>query len=206
MENLVTLTYRSTHSFLVDFGRGKLMLDAGWVGSLPALKSQMRARRVDPAEIKFVLITHTHPDHAGLAQNIKLLSGARLLIHEIQIPFLPQLEASFKDKGGYEPIVIDGRDVVLPSQNRSVLQRLGIRGEVIETPGHSDDSVSLMLDSGLCFIGDLHLPQYAGDEAAAALARASWRKLLARRAQMFYPAHGHPFGASVVQRALAEPC
>ena len=203
-ENLVTLTYHATHYFLIDLGDGKLMVDAGWVGELATFKSQLRAYRIDPAEIKFVLLTHTHPDHAGLAQNIKQLSGARLLIHEKQIACLPQLAASFRGKGGYEPIVVDQRDVVLGAATRATLQLLGIRGEVIETPGHSDDSVALVLDSGPCFIGDLHLPQYASDEAAAALTRVSWQKLLARGAQMFYPAHGQPFPASVVQPALSE--
>ncbi len=180
------------------------MVDAGWVGSLPVLKSQLRAYRIDPSEIKFVLITHTHPDHAGLAQEIKQMAGARLLIHEKQIPFLLQLEASFKGKGGYVPIVVEPRDVVLTAANRPVLERLGIRGEVLETPGHSDDSVSLVLDSGLCFIGDLHLPQYASDEAAALLSRASWQKLLDHRVQVFYPAHGEPLEAEVVDRALSS--
>lgn len=204
MENLVTLTHRSTHTFLIEFGAGNLMVDAGWAGSLPVLKSQLRSYRIDPSEIKFVLITHTHPDHAGLAQEIKQMSGARLMIHAIQIPCLPQLEASFRAKGGYTPIVVEPDDVVLTAANRPVLKQLGIRGEVIETPGHSDDSVSLVLDSGLCLIGDLRLPQYAGDEAAAALCRASWQKLLDTGAKMFYPAHGERIAAGVARQALGD--
>ena len=43
VENIVTLTYRSTHIFLVDLANGKLMVDAGWPGLLGALKSQLRA-------------------------------------------------------------------------------------------------------------------------------------------------------------------
>ena len=204
MENLVTLTYRSTHSFLIDLATGKLMIDAGWPGSLPALKSQLRAYGIQPAEIRFVLITHTHPDHAGLAQELKQMAGARLILHAKQIPFLPELAASFSSKGGYTPIVVEPTDLVLGADNRKVLASLGIRGEVLETPGHSDDSVSLALDSGLGFIGDLHLPQFANDETAAALTRASWQKLLAHGVKTFYPAHGPAFPASVVERALGE--
>jgi ribonuclease/clavin/mitogillin len=204
LENIVTLTHRSTHCFLVDLAHGKLMVDAGWPGSLPALKSQLRGYRIEPPEIKFVLITHTHPDHAGLAQEVRRLTGARLILHEKQLPFLPQLEASFKNKGGYVPIVVEPGDVVLTASNRALLERLGIHGEVVETPGHSDDSVSLVLDSGSCFVGDLHLPQYAADEAAEALSRASWQKLLEHGAKTFYPAHAGPFAASAVEQALSE--
>ncbi len=204
VENLVTLTYRSTHSYLVGLSDGKLMVDAGWAGSLPALQSQLRAYQIASAAIRFVLITHTHPDHAGLAQTVKRWSGARLLIHAKQIVFLPQLEAFFAAKGGYEPIRVEARDVVLTAGNRPVLDALGIDGEVIETPGHSDDSVSLVLDSGLAFTGDLHLPQFAVDEAAAVLTRASWQRLLEHGARVFYPAHGSHFTARVVQQALAD--
>jgi len=180
------------------------MVDAGWPSSLPALKSQLRGYGIQPAEIRYVLITHTHPDHAGLAQEIKQLAGARLILHEKQIPLLPELAASFKSKGGYTPIMVEPSDIVLGRNTRRVLAGLGIQGEVIETPGHSDDSVSLALDSGLGFIGDLHLPQFASDEAAVAKTRASWQKLLAHGVKTFYPAHGEPFPAAVVENALAK--
>jgi len=204
VENLVTLTYRSTHNFLVDVASGKLMVDAGWPGSLAALKSQLRQYGIAPAEIQWVLITHMHPDHAGLAQEIKQLTGARLILHENQIPLLPELAASLRAKGGYVPIVVEPADMVLAGDSRRVMDGLGVRGNVIETPGHSDDSVSLVLDSGLAFIGDLHLPQFASDEASATLTRNSWRRLLDHGARKFYPAHGGPFAASVAEQALAD--
>jgi glyoxylase-like metal-dependent hydrolase (beta-lactamase superfamily II) len=93
---------------------------------------------------------------------------------------------------------------VLRGATRPALQTLGIPGEVIETPGHSADSVSLVLDSGLCFIGDLHPPQFVADEAAAALTRASWKTLLDHGAKEFYPAHGEVFKADVVESAFTD--
>lgn len=38
-----------------------------------------------------------------------------------------------------------------------------VYGEILWTPGHSDDSVSLVLDSGIAFTGDLQ-PPLASDE------------------------------------------
>ncbi len=40
----------------------------------------------------------------------------------------------------------------------------GVRGEILKTPGHSDDSVSLVLDSGMVFVGDLHRPNFVMNE------------------------------------------
>ncbi|EHJ51639.1 hypothetical protein [Streptococcus macacae] len=40
--------------------------------------------------------------------------------------------------------------------SRAFPANLGITGEVISTPGHSEDSVSLVLDSGEAVVGDLY--------------------------------------------------
>ena len=202
MENLVTVTIRSTHYYLIDLEKGKLMVDAGWAGSLPALKSQLKRYRIDLAEIRFIMITHHHPDHAGLTQEIKRACNARLIILENQIPYLEQLKAFYAGKGVYEPIRVEGSDLILTGSNRIDLSRIGVRGEILETPGHSDDSVSLVLDSGMAFTGDLHPPDYVQDEARQITCR-SWKKLLNLGARTIYPAHGNPFPVDIIQAGLA---
>lgn len=57
------------------------------------------------------------------------------------------------------------------------------------TPGHSDDSVSLLLDDGSVFTGDLTRPEFVGMEDAAVVA-ASWQLLKERGATRVYPGHG----------------
>jgi glyoxylase-like metal-dependent hydrolase (beta-lactamase superfamily II) len=83
------------------------------------------------------------------------------------------------------------------------LNRVGIRGQIVETPGHSKDSVSLVLDSGLAFIGDLHPPDYVPDEAHEATCQ-SWKTLLGLNARTVYPAHGNPFPIEAVRKALED--
>jgi ribonuclease/clavin/mitogillin len=192
LENLVTITIRSTHYYLIDALQGKLMVDTGWAGSLPELKSQLHRYAIDLAQIHYVMITHHHPDHAGLTQEIKQASGARLIIHERQIPFLEALEAFYAGKGIYMPIRVEPNDLVLQDSNREVLNRIGVQGQIVATPGHSDDSVSLVLDSGMAFIGDLHRPDFVLDEARQAT-RQSWKKLFKLNVKMVFPAHGNPF-------------
>ena len=60
--------------------------------------------------------------------------------------------------------------------------------EIVHTPGHSDDSVSLLLDDGPVFTGDL-TPLLIGSEDQAVVA-ASWRTLRERGATHVYPGHG----------------
>ena len=190
MENLVTLTVKGTHFYLVDFGRGKLLVDAGWAELLPRFNAELKNAGVGYDEIKFVMFTHHHPDHAGLVQTVKRLSGARLLIHENQVRYLPALAEFYKNTPGFEPVIVAKTDLV--SSDKAALAALGIHGQIIPTPGHSPDSVSLVLDSGLAFIGDLHPPAMVGEEALEET-KASWKRLAELKAEVIYPAHGNAF-------------
>lgn len=178
-----------------------LMVDAGWAGTLPALTSELKRYKISLSAIRWLMITHHHPDHAGLAQEIKKASGARLVIHEIQIPYLTNLSAFYqqKDRQGarYIPLQLEPDDLIIKAGHRNLMRQLGIQGEVIETPGHSDDSVSLVLDSGSAFVGDLSLPFMAEDENAEQV-RASWKSLIQRVAQTIYLAHAQPFPVSQI--------
>ena len=75
------------------------------------------------------------------------------------------------------------------AESRAVLERIGIPGEIVHTPGHSDDSVSLLLDDGSAFTGDLTHPAFIGMEDAAVVS-SSWQALRKRGATRIYPGHG----------------
>ena len=76
-------------------------------------------------------------------------------------------------KGGYMPIRVEQDDLISPT--RSVLQSIGISGEIVETPGHSDDSISLVMDAGAAFTGDLPSPEITHPENYDQTC-ASWKK------------------------------
>jgi ribonuclease/clavin/mitogillin len=201
MENLVTLTYDSTHYYLISGRSGKLLVDAGLPGSMPKFKAQLNQYNIRFFEITYVMMTHHHPDHAGILQEIKNASGAKLIIHEKQVPFLASLAAYYKKKGGYVPIQIGKDDLVITAQNRVILSSIGFQGEMVETPGHSEDSISLVLDSGMAFVGDLN-PLYGMDPENEAVHVQSWKKLIDRNAQVFYPAHANPVSAAEIKQLL----
>ena len=79
--NLLTLTYDSTHFYLTGVTRGWIMVDTGWAGTLPKLLSLLKQKDIDAGAIRYLVITHFHPDHCGLAQDLKD-RGATLLVHE----------------------------------------------------------------------------------------------------------------------------
>lgn len=79
--------------------------------------------------------------------------------------------------------------IVSTADSRVLLATIGIGGEIVHTPGHSDDSVSLLLDTGAVFTGDLPPISMAVSEDAPLVAR-SWRTLRERGATTVYAGHG----------------
>jgi endoribonuclease LACTB2 len=82
---------------------------------------------------------------------------------ENQLPFIPKLRAYMKASNPYLEITLDDNLILSFLDSREFLSRLGMEGEIIPTPGHSDDSVSLILDEGMAFTGDLPGPTWGAD-------------------------------------------
>jgi endoribonuclease LACTB2 len=64
---------------------------------------------------------------------------------------------------------------------------LGIKGEIISTTGHGPDHVTLVLDEGIAFTGDLP-PENASPEDSGAFK--DWKYMRKMNVTRFYPAHG----------------
>jgi glyoxylase-like metal-dependent hydrolase (beta-lactamase superfamily II) len=199
----IAVRCRGINSYLVDCLDGQLLIDPGWPHCLHELKSGIKETGLRLSSVRYAIATHAHPDHAGGLQTLKRLCGVRLLVHERQVGALDDLNAFFERKPdpGFEPIVIGGEDIVVGTPNRAALAAIGVRGEIVETPGHSDDSVTLVTDEGWAFTGDLTRPDMVPDESAAAVI-ASWKMILARGAAWIYPGHGGPIGADTVEEML----
>lgn len=186
--SIVDVGYRSTHYWVVSAGRSRLLVDLGWPGTLGLMRSRLERMDVPLAEVRYGLATHYHPDHAGLAEELKR-AGVPLLVLAPQVPAIGRLKDQVKPEDGYVEIRPEGNVEISFEESRSVLAEIGIAGEIVPTPGHSDDSVSLVLDDGSAFTGDLPLPGLGfGDDEA--LVQASWARLRALGATRAYPGHG----------------
>ncbi|MBM4186866.1 MAG: MBL fold metallo-hydrolase [Gemmatimonadetes bacterium] len=190
--SVVNVGYRSTNFWVVSAGRSRLLIDLGWPGMFGALESNLRRMDVPLAEISHGLATHYHIDHAGAAQDLKN-RGMRLVVTPEQLAAIPAMKAHLKPADRYTDIRLDDNLVVPCHESRAFLARLGFAGEIVPTPGHSDDSVSVVLDSGEAFTGDLTVPAMIADDAGGTLARDSWRRLAAMGVRTIYGGHAGPW-------------
>ncbi len=186
--SIVNVGYRSTNFWVVSAGTSRLLVDLGWPGTMATLRAQLARTDIPLRELRLGLATHYHIDHAGLAQDLKL-AGVPLLVPDVQLPWIPRLADHIKPTDHFTPITLHDNRVVTLDETRAVLAQLGIGGTIVHTPGHSPDSVSLLLDDGTVFTGDLTHPMLIGEDDAAET-EASWQRLLELGANTVYPGHG----------------
>ena len=187
-KNLVTLTYHSTQYYALEIKAGKLLVDCGWPGTMAEFSVVAKRKGIDLREVKFILATHYHPDHAGLAQEIKNM-GAKLIVMESQVDFVAPLAALIKKDIPYREIRRDNNLLLKFAESRNFLAGLGLDGEIIPTPGHSDDHVTLILDDGSAFTGDLP-PRFLVTDDQTEL-KASWDRIYQHKITRLYPSHGN---------------
>jgi glyoxylase-like metal-dependent hydrolase (beta-lactamase superfamily II) len=186
--SIVNVGYRSTNYWVISTGRSRVLIDLGWPGTMGTMRASLGRADVPLGEIRYGLATHYHIDHAGLAQELKN-AGVPLLMIDVQVPFVHLMRRHIKPQDHFTEISMEGNVIIPVSESRALLHRVGIAGEILHTPGHSEDSVSLLLDDGPVFTGDLTDPAMVGSEDPDVV-RASWSLLKARGATQVYAGHG----------------
>lgn len=226
------ITYNSTNYYLEPCNNGFLLIDAGWYGKGKIFKKKLNLLGIKPEQIKYILLTHHHHDHVAIIKELKMLTNAKLIVHEKQIPYLEtgvtndryirqynwvlwlidKLTKPFV-KYKYHPISIDNSDIIIDTDtNDSMLRSIGVSGKIILTPGHSSDSISVLLDSGTAYVGDLAMnmssmkligkipfPIEAEDFEQVKL---SLKRLINFGGIRFYPSHGDIILKEMIERVI----
>ena len=205
---------------------GLILIDAGLPNKGKRFLNQLKDLSIDSKDVSLILVTHSHFDHIGSISELKALTGCQVAVSQHEKDCLEQgLKLPFPGIGLwgkllnifakiYTPFVKltpTSVDLVLEDKEFS-LEPYGISGKVIYTPGHSLGSMSLLLDTGDAFVGDLvmnGLPMRIGPGMPvfgidAVAIKESWRLLLDMGAKQIYPGHGKPFNAGELEKALLK--
>jgi len=205
------------------------MIDGGAPGKMGEFKAAVEDVEIKPSDIELVVVTHGHIDHIGSLEDIKEYTGAKVAVHRLDKECVERGEwvesHKLKTLGRWGRIL--GKigiplimwlypdapptevDITIEDDGFS-LADYGIAGRVVHTPGHSKGSVSVVLNSGEAFVGDLAmnkfplrrspgLPILAYDIEKV---KESWQQLLRLNVKTVYPGHGSPFSVDIIKEAL----
>lgn len=203
---------------------GIIMVDAGIPKGGKKLLKMLNSLSINPRDVSLLFLTHGHVDHVCSANEFKNLTGCKVAINYREKDWLerghviipPGINLWGRVVSAMSTVIIPFMkftgtpvDVTLEDDEYS-LEPYGIHGRIIHTPGHTSGSMSLLLDTGDAFVGDLAvnglplrigpgMPEVGED---ANTIKDNWRLLLSMGVKRIYPAHGKPFSADILKRYL----
>ena len=134
------------------------LVDCGPASCLDALRAGLAGHGLEVGELRHLLLTHIHLDHAGAAGSL-VRENPGLLVHvsEVGAPHLvdpSRLERSARRLYGDDFDRLWGPLVPVPEENVRVVGDRVLDLEVFPTPGHASHHVSYLTADGACCTGD----------------------------------------------------
>lgn len=214
-----TLKIGPTNCYLLKSLDGYLMIDTSLPACFEPFLKELKKTKVDLTEIKYLLLTHSHDDHAGFAAELKEKTHCRIIVHRNSTDALKNgciinvgrflnrrahitmslYNWAKRRNFEYSPVTLNDEDIIVVGNNEDILKTIGVEGRIVYTPGHTDDGISVILANGDAFVGDacmnfLNFLHYRPIELCDSdLVFESWRKIIQIGAKTIYPAHGKPF-------------
>lgn len=219
------LPFGMVNAHLIRGEGGCILVDAGIPGSETKIERMLARHGLSFKDIKLIVVTHAHVDHAGSAHAIRELSRAPIVAHlddakhfsrEVPMTYCPTGwfgRLFLKSPVPHQPYMGFEPDVLLSDSDILDLGRYGIAGMISHTPGHTNGSISVQLSSKDALVGDLiasgillgglfrtgHAirPVFEDDPHTVGLAL---QRLLDSGMERFYVGHGGPLPADEVRR------
>jgi glyoxylase-like metal-dependent hydrolase (beta-lactamase superfamily II) len=145
-------------SYLLETDDGPALFDCGPTTALERLKAGLRDRGLELADLRHLLLSHIHLDHAGAAGVlVREHPGLTVHVSEIGAPHLidpTRLEASARRLYGDTFDALWGELAPVPAENVRVVGTEVVGLECFPTPGHASHHVSYLHSDGTLYAGD----------------------------------------------------
>ncbi len=207
--------------FMVSGKNINILVDTGPAFMCKGLLNKLDKRSIN--SIEYLVLTHTHFDHAANAQKIKAKFELKVIVQEKEADYL--LSGDSPVPAGTNPLTswlsgTFGKWVESKVRYKSCkadiivndefdLSDTGTIARIIHTPGHSAGSLSLIVDNEIALVGDTLSGVYPGscfppfaDHVPGLLG--SWEKLLGTGCSLFLPSHGRVITRKMVENGLLK--
>jgi glyoxylase-like metal-dependent hydrolase (beta-lactamase superfamily II) len=145
-------------SYLLETDDGPALFDCGPSTCLPRLKAALLERGVELGDVRHLLLSHIHLDHAGAA-GVLVREHPELLVHvsEIGAPHLAdpsRLETSARRLYGETFDTLWGELAPVPQENIRIVAARVLGLDCFPTQGHASHHVSYLDGAGTLYAGD----------------------------------------------------
>jgi glyoxylase-like metal-dependent hydrolase (beta-lactamase superfamily II) len=199
-----------SNAYLVEDGEKLLVIDTGMPGHAKKIIGYVKSLCKDPRSVETIVLTHPDLDHSGSAAQLKRLTGAKVAIHEADAPRLAG-EKPWREAKGAAGLAIRALGLFMKLQ--PVPPDIALKeGEklgpltVLETPGHTNGSISLYKPGIALFSGDALLTSGKGlfQKPSRMLneeqAKESIRRMSTLEFEYLMPGHGVPVGGNASKK------
>ena len=190
-------------SYLITTPEGSILINPDYEESVPILKRNVETLGFKFSDIRVILISHAHDDHAAGCALAKKLSGAKLMVMDADVPLIEQGGlGDFQYSSHWAPAKVDR---ILHDSSQVRLGDTTLTAHL--TPGHTKgcttwtmrvkDSGKLLnvvivgspnVNSGYRLVDNAQYPQIAADYAKG------FQVLHTLPCEIFLGAHGAYFG------------
>ncbi|MDP4209703.1 MAG: MBL fold metallo-hydrolase [Bacteroidota bacterium] len=143
---------------LIIFGESITVIDSGVKNSYRLIYDYIEKNNRKIGEIKTLILSHSHPDHIGSAKKIKMDTGCKVIGHLLEKDWIENIDLQFKNRPvpGFYSLVDESvkLDNLLTGGENLELDK-GITISIINTPGHSKGSFSILFkEDSVLFTAD----------------------------------------------------
>ena len=145
-------------SYVLETDDGPALFDCGPASCVPALKAGLHARGLELTDLRHLLLSHIHLDHAGAAGAlVREHPGLQVHVSEVGAPHLvdpSRLVTSARRLYGDALDELWGEIVPVPQHNVHAVGERVVGLDCFPTPGHAWHHVSYLDSDGTLYAGD----------------------------------------------------
>jgi len=143
--NLYYIGDRRVCMYLVDTGHGLVMFDAGYGMTTHMIEDSIRGLGFDPADIRYLVISHGHFDHFGSADELRRRYGTQVCMSTVDWDLIQKNpDLALMRLGPYPDDPICQPDLLLKDGQILTLGSTKIR--CVLSPGHTYGALSFFFD------------------------------------------------------------
>ena len=145
-------------AYLLETDDGPALFDCGPATCVPRLKSALAERGLELSEVRHLLLSHIHLDHAGAAGVlVREHPGLQVHVSAVGAPHLldpARLERSARRLYGDEFDSLWGELAAVPAANLHTVDGPLLGLETFPSPGHAEHHVCYLAGDGTLYAGD----------------------------------------------------